>query len=156
MSDKGQLSPGQWAILKGLASGLSVKELASNLGLTAKSVDSHRYRLMNRLGLHSRIELTQYAIENGIVQVMALDDAPEPSQLTSRQREAVALTGAGLSVKEMAGLLQISTRAADAHKYRAMHRLDLHDSVRLVHYCAKHQLTMDGLARSSSASGAWP
>lgn len=141
MPNDDQLSPGQRVVLEGLASGLTVKELAFKTGLTMKSVDSHKYRLMQRLGLHNRIELTRYAIENGIVPVMELDDAPEPSQLTDRQREVIALTGAGLSVREMAKLLQISTRAADAHKHKAMFRLDLHDAVRVVHYCVRHDLT---------------
>lgn len=152
MSDPIEISPEQRAVLEGLATGFSVKELAFKMGLTAKSVDSRKYRLMKRLGLRNRIELTRFAIEQGIVPVMALDEAPEPSQLTDRQREVVALTAAGLSVKEKAALLQISVRSADAHKHKAMHRLDIHDAVRLVHYCVRHHLTASSSTSDSAKS----
>lgn len=152
MPNQDELSPQQRAILEGLASGLTVKELAFESGLTVKSVDSHKYRLMQRLGMHNRIELTRYAIENEIVPVMELHDAPEPSQLTDRQREVVALTGAGLSVTEMAELLQISPRSADSHKHKAMFRLDLHDAVHVAHYCVRHHLTAEEFIEPSSDS----
>ena len=135
------LSLPQIEVLRGIACGLSAKEIALHAGLTTKSVDSLRYRLMQRLEIHNRIELTRYAIEHGYVDLLELPTTPEPSVLSDRQREVVALTADGLSTKEMAELLEISTRSADAHKHRAMYRLDIHDAVTLVHYCAKHQLT---------------
>ncbi|MFT5327790.1 MAG: DNA-binding NarL/FixJ family response regulator [Planctomycetaceae bacterium] len=135
------LSSQQVPVLRGIASGLSVKEIATQQGLTQKSIDSHRYRIMRLLGIHNRIELTRYAIEHGYVKLLELPTTPEPAVLSERQREVVALTAYGLSIKEMAELLAISTRSADAHKHKAMHRLDIHDAVTLVHYCARHQLT---------------
>lgn len=120
--------------------GYSAKEIAHQSGLSVKSIDSHRYRLMKTLGVRGRIELTRYAIEHGLVDVMELPESPEPVELSERQREVVALAGAGLSVREMAELLSLSVRSVDSHKHKAMHRLDIHDAVRLVHYCVRHDL----------------
>lgn len=59
----------QLAILRHLARGESVKETAAALRLTEKSVDSHKYRIMNRLGIHDRVELCRYALREGLTLV---------------------------------------------------------------------------------------
>lgn len=59
----------QLSILRHLARGESVKEIATALGRSAKSIDSHKYRLMHRLGIHDRVELCRYAIREGLTLV---------------------------------------------------------------------------------------
>jgi len=56
----------QIAILRHLAAGRTVKEIGGLLGRSEKSIDSHKYRIMHRLGLHDRVELCRYAIREGI------------------------------------------------------------------------------------------
>lgn len=60
------LSIQQLSILRHLARGESVKEIALLLGRSEKSIDSHKYRIMHRLGIHDRVELCRYAIREGL------------------------------------------------------------------------------------------
>ena len=60
------LTPRQLAILHQLARGRSVKQVAQALHLSEKSVDSHKYRIMHRLGIHDRVELARFAIREGL------------------------------------------------------------------------------------------
>lgn len=63
------LSVQQLSILRHLARGESVKEIARILGRSEKSIDSHKYRIMHRLGIHDRVELCRYAIREGLTVV---------------------------------------------------------------------------------------
>ena len=56
-------------ILRHLARGLSVKEIGVRLGRSEKSIDSHKYRIMHKLGIHDRVELCRYAIREGLTLV---------------------------------------------------------------------------------------
>ncbi|MCG6154706.1 response regulator transcription factor [Rubinisphaera margarita] len=51
-----------------LAEGFSVKEIASMMHLSAKSVDSHKYRIMKKLKLNDRVRLARYAIREGLIE----------------------------------------------------------------------------------------
>jgi two-component system response regulator NreC len=53
-------------ILQLLAEGWSPKQIGSHLYLSAKTVETHRRRMMHKLGLHSIAELTKYAIREGL------------------------------------------------------------------------------------------
>lgn len=56
----------QIEVLKHLARGESVKEIAKSMHLSQKSIDSHKYRIMNKLGIHDRVELARFAIREGL------------------------------------------------------------------------------------------
>ncbi|MFM1944775.1 MAG: hypothetical protein RI897_3757 [Verrucomicrobiota bacterium] len=60
------LSEREEQILKLMADGQSTKEVAYALGLSPKTVESHRARLMEKLGLYTVAELTKYAIREGL------------------------------------------------------------------------------------------
>jgi DNA-binding NarL/FixJ family response regulator len=60
-------------VLKLLADGYSSKDLAARLGLSAKTVDAHKYNLMKKLAIHNRADLVKYAIRKKLVHVSALD-----------------------------------------------------------------------------------
>ena len=49
-----------------LAKGKANKEIAAKLGITIRTVQTHRARIMLKLGLHSLAELIHYAIRHGI------------------------------------------------------------------------------------------
>ena len=51
-----------------LAEGLSNKEVAAKLGISVKTVETHRAAIMRKLGLHSIGELVRYAIRNHIIE----------------------------------------------------------------------------------------
>jgi two-component system invasion response regulator UvrY len=63
-----ELSPRQIDVLVHLANGLSVKEVAKELHLSPKSVDSHKYRLMTKLNIKDRVDLARFAIRNGLIE----------------------------------------------------------------------------------------
>lgn len=55
-------------IIQLLAEGSSNKEVASRLGISEKTVETHRAAIMRKLGLHSIGELVRYAIRNKIIE----------------------------------------------------------------------------------------
>ncbi len=59
-------------------------------------------------------------------------------QLTPRQREVLQLLAEGRSAKEIASILNISSRTAEFHKYRMMHDLRLKNNAELIQYAIKH------------------
>jgi DNA-binding NarL/FixJ family response regulator len=61
------LTPRQQQILRLLAESHSSKEIAQLLGLTVRTVNSHRGLLMKRLGIHNTAGLVRYAIRQGIL-----------------------------------------------------------------------------------------
>lgn len=60
------LTSRQLEVLQYLARGQSVKEVARAMHLSEKSVDSHKYRIMNKLQIHDRVELARFAIREGL------------------------------------------------------------------------------------------
>lgn len=60
-------TPREIQIIRLLAQGKSNKQIASELGITVRTVDTHRAKIMLRLGLHSLAELIHYAIRHQIV-----------------------------------------------------------------------------------------
>lgn len=54
-------------VLHGVAEGKTNKEIAACLGLSVRTVEAHRHRLMERLGMHSTAELVRYAVREGLV-----------------------------------------------------------------------------------------
>jgi DNA-binding NarL/FixJ family response regulator len=63
----GTLTTRQREVLQLLAEGKSNKEIAAVLKVSLKTVDFHKARLMDELGLRTTAELTRYAIEHGVV-----------------------------------------------------------------------------------------
>jgi DNA-binding NarL/FixJ family response regulator len=62
------LTPRQREILQLIAEGRTTKEIAVRLGLSVKTIETHRTALMDRLDIHGVAGLVRYAIRNGIVQ----------------------------------------------------------------------------------------
>lgn len=63
----GELTIRQVEVLKHLAKGLSVKEIAREMSLSAKTVDSHKYRIMKTLNVHDRVQLAQLAWDQRLI-----------------------------------------------------------------------------------------
>ena len=61
------LTTRQREVLQLVAEGHSIKEIAAILNLSPKTVEFHKYRLMEQLGLRTTAELTQYAVKHGII-----------------------------------------------------------------------------------------
>ena len=56
-------------ILKLLAEGQSVKEIAAGLNLSVKTVEAHKFNLMRKLDIHNKAHLVQYAIQKKIIKI---------------------------------------------------------------------------------------
>lgn len=61
------LTPRQLEVLRRLAMGKSVKEIAHELQISAKTVETYRAQLMERLGMRDLASLVRYAIRTGLV-----------------------------------------------------------------------------------------
>jgi len=61
------LTPRQREILQLLAEGKSAKEIAAVLSLSARTVEDHKYRLMEQLHIVNSAELIHFAIKHGLV-----------------------------------------------------------------------------------------
>lgn len=62
-----ELTQRQLQVLTLLASGRAAKEIAYELGLSAKTVDIHRARIMERLNIKGVAGLTLYAVRKGVI-----------------------------------------------------------------------------------------
>ncbi len=64
-----KISPRQREILQLLAEGKSSKEIASTLSISARTVEFHKYRMMEQLNIKTSAELVQYAVKHGIISI---------------------------------------------------------------------------------------
>lgn len=62
------VTPRQRETLQLLAEGKSAKEIATALGLSARTVEFHKYALMDALGLETSADLIRFAVKHGLVQ----------------------------------------------------------------------------------------
>lgn len=62
-----QLSEREREVLKGIALGHTAAEVAQQLGLSPKSVETYRTRVMQKLDLNSRAALVRYALNRGLI-----------------------------------------------------------------------------------------
>jgi two-component system, NarL family, invasion response regulator UvrY len=62
-----RLSDREFEVMRGIASGSSVSEIAEQMHLSVKTVSTYRTRLLEKMGMATNAELTRYAIQNGLV-----------------------------------------------------------------------------------------
>jgi DNA-binding NarL/FixJ family response regulator len=65
-SSRRMLSGREREILQRIADGQPTRAIASALGVSGKTIETHRRRVMEKLGLHSVAELTKYAVREGL------------------------------------------------------------------------------------------
>jgi DNA-binding NarL/FixJ family response regulator len=63
----GRLTPRQREVIQLLAEGHTNREIAAILSVSPRTVEFHKYKMMQDLGLHSTAELTRYAVKHGVV-----------------------------------------------------------------------------------------
>lgn len=59
-------TPRQREVLQLVIEGLTMKEIAQRLGISTRTAESHKYEMMENLGVESTAELIQYAIKLGL------------------------------------------------------------------------------------------
>jgi DNA-binding NarL/FixJ family response regulator len=62
------LTPRELEVLRLLAKGYTNRQIAEVLSVSARTVEGHRANVMSKLDLHSRVELTTYAEEHGLLE----------------------------------------------------------------------------------------
>ena len=62
------LSPREREVLQLVAEGRTTKEVAAVLGVSVKTAESHRTRIMSKLDIHETAGLVRYAIRRGLIQ----------------------------------------------------------------------------------------
>ncbi len=55
-------------VVKLIAESYSTKQIAETLVISEKTVDRHRTNILQKLGMHDRVELTRYAIRSGLIE----------------------------------------------------------------------------------------
>jgi DNA-binding NarL/FixJ family response regulator len=75
-SDLSRLSGREREILERVAEGYTNREISDDLGLSVKSVEAYRARLMAKLGLRSRVELVRFALDCGVLRPGKLRTEP--------------------------------------------------------------------------------
>ena len=65
----GTLTKREREILKMLAEGRSVKEIATEFDLSVKTVEAHKFNLMRKLDIHNKAQLVQYAIQKKVIRL---------------------------------------------------------------------------------------
>jgi len=65
---KDPLTPRESEIVKLIAEGYNNKRIAEELVISEKTVERHRANVLEKLGMHDRVELTRYAIRRGLVE----------------------------------------------------------------------------------------
>jgi DNA-binding NarL/FixJ family response regulator len=64
-----QITARELEVLRHLAHGLSKKEIAQELNISLGTINNHVANLMKKLGIHDRVELTRFAIREGLIQL---------------------------------------------------------------------------------------
>jgi DNA-binding NarL/FixJ family response regulator len=62
-----KLSDREYQVMKMLASGQTVKEVAAELSLSVKTVSTYRTRILEKLGLGSNVDIARFAMKEGLV-----------------------------------------------------------------------------------------
>jgi two-component system invasion response regulator UvrY len=62
-----RLSDREFEVMRAIASGSSVSEIAGHMHLSVKTVSTYRTRLLEKMGMSTNAELTRYALQNGLV-----------------------------------------------------------------------------------------
>jgi two-component system response regulator FixJ len=79
-----KLSPRERQVLDGLVAGRSTKQIAYDLGISARTVEVHRARMLARLGTHSLAEAIRLAV------LARLSPADLDANAADRQRRSSA------------------------------------------------------------------
>jgi two-component system invasion response regulator UvrY len=62
-----RLSDREFEVLRSLGSGMAVKDVATQLAVSAKTVSTYRARLLEKMGLSSNADLVKYVMERGLL-----------------------------------------------------------------------------------------
>jgi len=92
--------------------------------------------------LQGRVYLTA-AVTKSVIERMAEIPGAQPPPLTPRQLDVLRLIVKGQRMKEIASVLNLSTRTVETHKYEMMQVLGLKSTAELVRYALEQRIVGD-------------
>jgi len=90
--------------------------------------------------MKGRSYVTPLVTEGLVGSLMQINRHVPSQELTSRQREVLQLLAEGQSMKEIAAVLNVTTRTVAFHKYAMMTALNVKTSAELIRYAVKHHI----------------
>jgi len=90
--------------------------------------------------VQGRTYITPLIAEGLVGSLLNVDERKGPSGLTPRQREVLQLLAEGHSMKDIAGILNVTPRTVAFHKYSMMEQLKLGSTAELIQYAVKHRV----------------
>jgi len=93
-----------------------------------------------REAMKHRSYVTPLVTEGMLGSLMHSTTESPSRQLTARQREVLQLLAEGKSMKEVAGILNVTARTVAFHKYRMMEQLKIKTNAELIQYAIRHHL----------------
>ena len=75
-----RLSDREFLVLRLIASGKTVSQIADELSLSVKTISTYRARILEKMAMASNAELTHYAIQNKLVEWRSETEAASPDQ----------------------------------------------------------------------------
>ena len=90
--------------------------------------------------MRGRSYITPLVAEGLVGSLLHPDEHKPAHELTPRQREVLQLLAEGHSMKEVAGVLNLTPRTVAFHKYRMMEQLKVKSTAELIQYAVKHHI----------------
>jgi DNA-binding CsgD family transcriptional regulator len=146
------LSGRQRDIFERVLHGASTASLARELGISAKTVETHRAKLYRKLDLHSKGDLVRFGAAHGLLK-SPRDGRPRESSararragaralatLTVRQRDIFDRIIAGATNKGLARALGISLKTVQTHRVSVNAKLGVHSPSELIRFALANGL----------------
>lgn len=90
--------------------------------------------------MQGRSYVTPLVTEGLVGSLINADERKAGGDLTLRQREVLQLLAEGRSMKEIAGVLNLTPRTVAFHRYRMMEQLKIKSTAELIQYAVKHHI----------------
>ena len=128
------LTPRQQEILELVARGISNKAIAAQLGITVDTVRRHGARIKQKRSVSTTSSIACQPLWTRLDSMLAL--CLPDGLLTRTETRVVAFLCRGLSSKEIARILKISSRTVDKHREHILHKLGMHSTRQLTSWVA--------------------
>ena len=90
--------------------------------------------------MQGRSYVTSLITEGLVGALLHAEEHGPAAELTPRQREVLQLLAEGRSMKEVAGVLNLTPRTVAFHKYRMMEQLGVKSTAELIQYAVRHHI----------------
>ena len=155
---KVELTPREKEVLRLITDGKTNNQIAETLIVAVKTVDTHRKKIMDKLGIRTVAGLTKYALREGLTCLETTEQINESDskeigktkdslhntkkvKLTPREREVLQLIAEGNTNKQIAEALIVSVKTVETHRGKIMNKLGIRSVAGLTKYALGKGLT---------------